>query len=151
MDWDNTVQAPMMQIFRLYFQIAFHRMEKLGIHPGQVPLFQALAAHDGQSQRELADSLCIKQSTMTVMIQRLERSGFVERRADEHDQRVSRVYLTDAGRDIAAQCAQILHGIQQQLLEGFTPEEIILMRRFSKQIKENLVRAAEAAQRGGRP
>nr|WP_283243662.1 MarR family transcriptional regulator [Feifania hominis] len=126
-------------------------MEKLGIHPGQVPLFQALAAHDGQSQRELADSLCIKQSTMTVMIQRLERSGFVERRADEHDQRVSRVYLTDAGRDIAAQCAQILHGIQQQLLEGFTPEEIILMRRFSKQIKENLVRAAEAAQRGGRP
>ncbi|WP_234702334.1 MarR family winged helix-turn-helix transcriptional regulator [Clostridioides difficile] len=55
---------------------------------------------DGQSQKELADKRKVKASTTTVMIKRMEKAGLVERKQDEKDQRVSRIFLTDKGLEI---------------------------------------------------
>ncbi|MFV0634166.1 MarR family winged helix-turn-helix transcriptional regulator [Demequina sp.] len=51
---------------------------------------------------ELDRALLITSGTTTHRVQRLEERGFVTRRKDDHDRRVVRVRLTDAGREAQA-------------------------------------------------
>ena len=115
--------------------------EELGLYHGQPPLLFALWDQDGQTHTELAGRLHIQASTVTKMVQRMEKAGFVERRADPDDQRVSRVYLTDAGRTIREDVNQVFRRLEDETFADFTLEERVLLRRFFLQMRENLLRA----------
>ena len=52
---------------------------------------------DGPSQRELADLMRIEAPTLVRHLDKLEEQGLVERRRDERDRRIIRVYATPAG------------------------------------------------------
>jgi DNA-binding MarR family transcriptional regulator len=72
-----------------------------GGHPGQAICLWVLAGNDGISQRELAEMMHLAPPTVTAMLQKMERHGLVERRPDEHDQRLTRLSLTGAGLEMA--------------------------------------------------
>ena len=80
----------------------------------------------------------IQSATVTRMVIRMERSGFVERRTDPDDQRVSRVYLTERGRSLQHVVEQGWMAIEQQILADFSLEERLLLRRYLEQIYRNL-------------
>lgn len=73
-------------------------LRPLGLFPGQELLLLQLNNDDCRSQADLVDALGIDHSTVTKMLQRLERSGVVERRQSEDDRRVVLVSLTEQGR-----------------------------------------------------
>ena len=54
-----------------------------------------LNSAQGITHSELAHRMRVSPETVTNMLQRMEKTGFVERRPGAEDQRVSRVYLTD--------------------------------------------------------
>jgi DNA-binding MarR family transcriptional regulator len=72
-------------------------------HPGQAFCLRMLAANDGITQRDLAEALHLSRPAITTMLQRMQKAGLIARRPDEADQRLMRVYLTDDGRELAAQ------------------------------------------------
>jgi len=72
----------------------------------------------------------------------MEKTGLVERRQDTEDQRVSRVYLTDAGRNIRDAVERVWHELEEQTFAGFSLEERVLLRRLLLQVRENLIREA---------
>lgn len=76
-------------------------------HPGQAGCLLALSHHDGISPSELAEALHVSRPTVTSMLQRMEAAGAIERRADEHDQRISRVFLTTRGHELAARMRRV--------------------------------------------
>jgi DNA-binding MarR family transcriptional regulator len=78
------------------------RLAPLGLHPGQERLLSALWEEQGLSQSELVERLSVQPPTVTTALQRLERGGFVYRELDAQNRRISRVYLTDKGRDCEA-------------------------------------------------
>jgi len=96
----------LVQICKLHRARAHALLEELGLYQGQPPVLFALWEQEGLTHGELAARLNIQPATMTKMIQRMERAGFIERRADSADERVSRVYLTEAGRAIQTQVKQ---------------------------------------------
>ena len=51
----------------------------------------------------LASSEHVAQPTMTVLVDRLERNGLVDRRPDPTDRRAVLVEITDSGRELLAQ------------------------------------------------
>ncbi|MFF5212544.1 MarR family winged helix-turn-helix transcriptional regulator [Streptosporangium sp. NPDC000396] len=61
-----------------------------------------LAAEDPVPTRRIADRLHAEPSNVTVIIDRLESRGLVERSLDPGDRRVKRVAATTAGRTVAA-------------------------------------------------
>lgn len=73
-----------------------------GLHPGLARPLEILANNDGVTSRELAELLDIRPSSLTELLGKLETEGFVSRSADESDRRVSRVSLTDKGKELAA-------------------------------------------------
>lgn len=137
-DNERSIQGLMMEISRMYMEKCFVKLKNLGIHPRQIPILAVLYKKDGCSQKELVKELGVKPPTVTVSIQRLEKSGLLIRRQDEKDQRVSRIYLSDEGRAIIKEGIQMAKEGEQQILVGFSESELCLMRRFCQQIKENI-------------
>jgi MarR family transcriptional regulator, organic hydroperoxide resistance regulator len=121
----------------------FHQMlEGLGLYRGQPPVLRALWEQEGMTQSELAERMKITPATMTKMLQRMEKTGFIQRKTDSEDQRVSRVYLTETGRAVQKDVESVLAQMEQDTFENFTLEEQMLLRRFFLQIRENLLSAS---------
>ena len=68
-------------------------------------LMHDVSRHDGMIQSDLANLLDIGKAALGGLIERLEASSFIERRANDHDRRVERVYLFSGGMKIEAECA----------------------------------------------
>ncbi len=83
---------------RLHRQLMFRTMSERDIFPGQAGCLWVISNHDGIPQRDLAQRLHVARPTITVMLQKMEASGLIARQPDEDDQRLTRIYLTDAGR-----------------------------------------------------
>jgi DNA-binding MarR family transcriptional regulator len=99
------------------------RFEPLGIHPGQDRLLSELWLHDGLSQSELIARLSVEPPTVTGTVQRLERDGFVRREPDPDNRRVSRVFLTDAGRDLERPVRHAWREAEAELVRELSPAE----------------------------
>jgi DNA-binding MarR family transcriptional regulator len=136
------------QVCRLHYVRAQGLLDALGVYRGQPPALHILHAQEGLTQSELAARLELTPATVTKMLQRLEKAGFVQRQTDAEDQRVSRVYLTNAGRAIQADVARVLGQLAQETFLDFTIEERVVLRRLMLQMRENLSRVASFASAG---
>ena len=83
---------------RLHRQLMFKMLSDKNIYPGQAGCLWVIGNHDGIPQRDLARRLHVARPTVTVMLHKMEAAGLIARRPDEKDQRLTRIYLTDAGR-----------------------------------------------------
>lgn len=69
----------------------------------RVACLRTLAHADGISQRDLAEMLHLSRPTVTTLLQGLEDDGYIERRPDEKDRRVTRAFITERGREVNAE------------------------------------------------
>lgn len=84
---------------RLHFKNMMATMADGRSHPGQAMCLRLLSVNDGATQRDVARMLHVAPPTVSKMLSTMEKAGLVERRADEADQRLTRAYLTAAGRE----------------------------------------------------
>jgi DNA-binding MarR family transcriptional regulator len=133
----------LFQICRMHHGRARTLLHEIGLYRGQPPLLDILHEDEGLTHTELATQLGVVPATVTKMLQRMEKAGFVLRQPDTDDQRVSRVYLTDAGREVRAEMRAVLRTLAEQAFAGFTLEERVLLRRLLLQVHDNLTRAQD--------
>lgn len=153
MTWELTsgsLEHLLTQVCKLHHQRAQGLLEDMGLHRGQPPALRALWGEEELTHSELAERLHVRPPTISRMLQRMERAGFVERRQDAEDQRVSRVYLTPAGRAIQEDLWQAEHQLEEEAFAGFTPEEREQLGRFFLRIRDNLLSVSGDEPRRGR-
>lgn len=63
-------------------------------------VLRVLMDEDGLKSSEVADRAWSSPGTVTAVVNTLARDGFVERKPDEADRRIVRLYLTDQGRAV---------------------------------------------------
>ncbi len=68
----------------------FEAMFKVGLNPGQ-------------SQQDLCAALLLTKGNIGALVDRLEGMGMIQRRPDDKDRRVNRLYLTAVGRERVAE------------------------------------------------
>ncbi|WP_426450201.1 MarR family winged helix-turn-helix transcriptional regulator [Paenibacillus sp. S-38] len=134
----DSIPFILARVMRLHRHRVQSMIQDYEVHPGQPPLLHHLAEQDGQRQSELADKLRVKPATLTVMINRMAKTGLLERRPDPQDQRISRVYLTEKGRLMQEAVHQALREIEQVTMARISQEEKLLLRRLLLQMYENL-------------
>jgi len=113
-------------------------LDKLGLYKGQPGMLRALWERDGLTQSALVERLGRCPATITKMVQRMEKAGFVERRPDPNDERLSHVYLTDAGRDIQAAVQDVWRTFEEQAFATFSEEEVLMFRGLLIRICQNI-------------
>ena|SRR5260221_9903294 len=131
------------QICKLYRALANQYLEVVGVHQGQELILCELAQHNGQPQSELAQRLCVQPPTLTNALNSMEKAGLVQRRTDEVDQRVSRVYLTETAVEVQPQIDQIWSAIEDQAFAKLSPEERSTLHRLLNQVYQNLTPQCE--------
>ncbi|RNB57017.1 MarR family transcriptional regulator [Brevibacillus gelatini] len=72
---------------------------------------------------ELADSMMVKPSAITAMIDRLDKHGYVSRDRNEEDRRVVHISLLEPGKKILAQAKQARLETLRQLFSHLSEEE----------------------------
>ena len=75
------------------------------------------------AQKELSDAMHVSPATVAVSLKSLEREGYVEKLADETDQRRKAVRLTPKGEAAIQRCVQVFEAVDLSMFEGFRPEE----------------------------
>lgn len=134
----ESLEVLFAQICRLKHSRVQNLLEALGLYEGQPALLRSLWEEEGLTHTELARRLHVRPATVTKMIQRMEKSGFVEKRPDPADQRLSRVYLTSSGRSIQEAVRCVWHTLEAEAFAGFSGEERAVLQRLFRQIRENL-------------
>lgn len=90
---------------------------------GQARILAALELKDGVSQKDLAFLLGIRPQSLTLALDKLEGDGYIERKQDEADKRARRVYITEAGKQRAAEQAEERASHAEKAFSALTEEE----------------------------
>ena len=135
---DDSLQSLFVRLTHLYFRKIFLMMKVTEIHPRQFPLICLVGKQEGISQKKISEMLKISAPTVAVSVKRLEKAGMVERKNDEKDQRVMRIYLTEKGRRLTETAKMYIEENEKALFRGFSESELCLMKRFFKQMADNL-------------
>ena len=80
-----------------------------GLTTPQVALLQVLAGNNGLSLKDLSARLGLAHSTVSGIVDRLQRRGLVRRQADPADKRFMRIYLTEAVKSYVKEGAALHH------------------------------------------
>jgi DNA-binding MarR family transcriptional regulator len=105
--------------------------------PIQVMLLFFLQKNDGSSLTQISQGLMLENPTVTGLIDRLEKLGYVKRSDHPSDRRVYLVYLTEKGRMIAEKALPIVKKLNEEIKKGYSKKEIdafkkVLMGAFDK-------------------
>ena len=134
----DSISNTLIQLCRAHRKIAETKLNAVGLYAGQEAILLRLLQSEGVSQTELAEDLGVEAPTITKAVNRLEKVGVVVRRPDPLDGRVSRVHLTDAGRELEDDIHEIWSGIEAQLVAGLSEAEKLLLQRLLLQLLRNL-------------
>ena len=123
-----------------------------GLYAGQDGVILALAEEGGLTAGALAARLGVKAPTMTRTIGRLEAQGFVERRPDGTDGRLTVVHLTEAGRASTDRISEAGRLSERQAVEGLSEKDVRQLLKLLRAVDENLhVSLPEASRKDAKP
>lgn len=132
------------EILRNIVQRKYHilemRLEKYGLVKGQAELLLLIKDNNGITQNELASIIGIKDSSMSVRLNKLEKSGYIVREIDEENLKRKNVYVTAEGKKVSIQCRRILKEIDLLLFKGFTKKERTQLEESLEKILKNIKR-----------
>ena len=112
--------------------------EELNITPGQMSVLYALYNGDGITITELSKKCYLDNSTLTGVIDRLEKSELVLRGEHPDDRRQLRIYLTDAAKVKEPLIKDVMNRISAVMLAECTEEEIVIFRKVLLNIFDKL-------------
>jgi DNA-binding MarR family transcriptional regulator len=98
------------RVFQRMNQATAEELRRFGLSVSQFDVLVNVGRSPGTTQQELANSLLVTKSNVCQLLDRMERSGLVERRQDG---RAKRVYLTQAGN---ALYEQAVPGHEEQVI-----------------------------------
>ena len=94
------------------------------VTPIQVMLLFFLQKMDGSSLTQISQGLMLENPTVTGLIDRLEKLGYVKRSDHPNDRRVYLIYLTEKGNKVAHKALPIVKRLNEQIKEGYSEREI---------------------------
>lgn len=128
----------LVQVCRAHRNKAQDLLAAIDLYPGQEFLLYYLWPNDGLTQSELAEKLCVKPATLTRMLDRMEKSGYVERQADAFDQRISRVHLTESGRMLEAPVCETWGELEASTVAKLSLQERVELRVLLEKVLQSL-------------
>jgi MarR family transcriptional regulator, organic hydroperoxide resistance regulator len=123
------------RLFRAIHVYSKAILAKAGLSGPQVWALTILAAHPGLSARDLAARMFVHPSTLTGILERLERKGAIERVVNKSDRRGVRLSVTSSGR-------RVLRATPPPVQVGLTRALETLPARRLRELRRSLERIA---------
>lgn len=122
----------------LHYEKNYHSLDKIGLYPGQPVVIEMISSNEGINQRDLANLVCKKASTVNIMLDRLVRADIVVKKGDSVNKRITRLYLTDKGKELEEKIKKIHNEMMDIYFKDISMEEIFFLEKICEKIKNNL-------------
>ena len=126
--------------------VCFRRMgdENLsnhGISLSQLRILAYLAKNEDEGdvyQKDLEEAFGIRRSSVSSILQNMEKAGLLSREGTRHDARVKKVVLTEKGKELDRSLLDYIHSLEEEMLCGFSREEREQLKGMLLRVLENL-------------
>lgn len=140
MDIENTL-APWlgktMKMIDNHIQDIFYE-KKICLTKNQFIVLKRLKCKDGLPQQELAFLTGRDKTSLTRLINTMEKKSLVTRVSSKLDRRINNIYLTKKGELLLEETLPIMKNFADSLEENISEEEIVQTINIIKRVQENL-------------
>jgi DNA-binding MarR family transcriptional regulator len=133
------------EVQRLVRAYADKEAARYGITRAQWAVLAKVERAEGLKQTELAEQMEMQPITLTRLIDRLGDNGWIERRSDDSDRRVNRLYLRKAARPLLGELGGLRSELTATALQGISPADAHRLLVQLETIKENVRNAIQSA------
>ena len=123
MEKERLILRNISKTSKIFHEYVRGECEKLGIPASFHGVIMNLARCNGQSQLELSQKLMLSKPTITITLQKMEQLGYIERLQDEQDARITRVYLTNSGKELDNKIINIFKKIEEKVSSVLSEEK----------------------------
>ena len=116
---------------------ALERAGLEGLHPSYLGALLCLWSEDGRQAGALGRCAGQEPSTMTGLLDRMERAGLVERRIDPRDRRAVRIFLTAAGQRAQGPVRAVVDTVLAAMTDGLAADDVERAKHTLRQILAN--------------
>ncbi len=109
-----------------------------GISAAQLWALWELRRSPGLNVSDLSRQLSVHPSTASNLLDKLEQGGLVERRRRERDQRVVRLFITDAGRELLTRAPAAPQGELNRALQDLDPAKLAALEKGLEALVETM-------------
>ena len=111
------------------------KLQSYGVTPIQHLILEVLWAEDGLSASDIGKKLVLDGATLSGVLDRLAAGGWILKKPDKEDKRVLRNYLTPKSKELKPRLSEARDRTNEALLENFSLEEKLLLKRFLKDMQ----------------
>lgn len=94
-----------------------------GLLRGQPHILEYLATNDGCSQTDVCEAWDLDKSTVSGLVERMERDGLIRVEREEGNRRKKNLFLTPKGSELCVKMNQYMEQLDQTAFQGISEEE----------------------------
>jgi DNA-binding MarR family transcriptional regulator len=113
------------------------------VRPAYLGVLLTLWRKDGLKVVELGRRAGLEPSTMTGLLDRMERDGLLARASDPEDRRVHRIHLTEKGHGAMQPVSDVMDRALGKILNGIEPQDLAGLKQTLRRILANAHRLDE--------
>jgi MarR family transcriptional regulator for hemolysin len=133
----------LFEVQRLLRLFADKQASRYGLNRAQWAVLAKLERTEGLKQADVAELMEMQPITLTRLIDKLCKAGLIERRDDETDRRINRLYLTAAARPLLAQLAVLRGEITRAALADISLSDAHRLIEQLQTVKDNVRNALQ--------
>ena len=114
------------------------------VRPAYLGVLMTLWKRDGLKAVELGREAGLEPSSMTGLLDRMERDGLVARSADPEDRRAHRIHLTEQGREIRGPVIEVVNTALDRLMDEVDPGDLGRVKETLRTVLRNAHRMNES-------
>ena len=105
---------------------------------GQLPILEYVMGHDGCTQSEIAESLCVTPASISTSTKRLQKAGLLTKTTDPGNLRCNRLSITPQGRARCENNRRMVDRIHIRMFKDIPEDELEAFERTLNKILRNL-------------
>ncbi|MFR4986698.1 MAG: MarR family winged helix-turn-helix transcriptional regulator [Lachnospirales bacterium] len=90
-------------------------------------------------QRDIEEEFCIRRSTVTSILNLMEKNGIITRERVDYDARLKKIVLTEKAKDIHNKNISKIRAMEEMFLNGIDDEELKNFYKTLEKIKNNII------------
>lgn len=131
--------GPRINVLAKYLRKHFNQAaSEQGLFSGQEDILVTVVENEGITLGELAASLGVADATASVSVKRMEKAGFIYKKADKSDARIIRLYPTEKARQAPENIKNKMDSLEDVIKKGMTPEEAYTLSELLQRAIDNI-------------
>ncbi len=138
----DTISHWLIQVTKAHRARAQEVLAESGLYAGQEMILMSLWNENGQSLTQLSKDLCVQPATITKMVNRMVKAGFLERRPNPHDGRAKQIFLTEAAHKLRQETLVAWDQLEANTTAKLTATECRTLRALLIKVADGLQEAS---------